>query len=317
MSQSKLSPGARIDQLLRSFGTGAKRMRWLRRLAVLHSIDQRLARLEEAVQGGRSTYMGNGLILVKTVVEGAQFGFLVEAEDRLISPWFIVSGRYETELTDFFTATLRPGDRCLDIGANFGYFTCLFARFCPEGQVIGVEPDAKLFGILRDNIHINGFGGHAAARHAAACEAEREVTLFRRLGRSANTSIVSMPESFTDHLGEPPNQPFTVAGTTVDRLAEAWGGRVDVMKVDVEGAEPLVLAGAAATIAANPDLQIVMEWSPGQIRAAGVDLGEFLDQVAGMGLLCHGLGPGRPLLSRDTLLGLHYAAGILLARRPR
>ncbi len=306
-----------LGPILRGLGAGARRLRLLRRMALLHSIDARLARLEEAVQGGRSTYMGNGLVLVKAVVAGAQFGFLVEAEDRLISPWFIVSGRYETELTDFFTAILRPGDRCLDIGANFGYFTCLFARFCPQGQVIGVEPDAKLFGILRDNIHLNGFGGHAAAHHAAACEAEREVTLWRRLGRSANTSIICMPESFTDQLGEPPNQAFTVAGTMVDRLAEGWGGRVDVMKVDVEGAEPLVLAGAAATIAANPALQIVMEWSPGQVRGAGFDLGEFLDQVAAMGLRCHGLGPGRPPLSRDTLLGLHYAAGILLTRRPR
>ncbi len=285
--------------------------------ARLGAMEARLARLEDFSHGSRATYMGHGLVLLKAVVHGHTIAYLVEADDRLIAPWFIASGHYETELTDFFAATLRPDDRCLDVGANFGYFTCLFARFCPQGRVIGIEADARLFTILRDNIHINGFGGHATPWQNAACESERMVQLHRRVGRSGNTSIARVPDSFTDLLGEPPSEAFSVSGVTVDGAVTRWEGRLDVMKVDVEGAEPLVFQGAATAIAANPQLQIVMEWSPGQIAHAGFGIGDFLDALAAMGLGFYGLEPGRPVLSRDALLGLDYAAGILLTRQPR
>ncbi len=283
----------------------------------LDTIERRLFQIEHHIQGGRSTYMGHGLVLVKTVIHGMQIAYLVEADDRLISPWFITSGQYETELTEHFVATLRPDDRCLDIGANFGFFTCLMARFCPQGKVIGVEPDPKIFAILRDNVHINGFGGHASARHAAVLDTVRPVTLHRRVGRSGNTSIARPSADFIAFLGEKPSEEFTVEGTTVDAIAAAFEGRVDVMKVDVEGAEPLVLEGTAAAIEANPGLQIVQEWSPGQMQGAGYDVGEFLDRVAALGLKPHALGRGGAAMSRDTLLGTFYAAGILFARKPR
>ena len=49
-------------------------------------------------------------------------------------------------------------------------------------------------------------------------------------------------------------------------------GRVDFMKIDVEGCEPLAFRGAKELIASNRQLKIVMEWSPGQIRSAGFDV---------------------------------------------
>lgn len=288
-----------------------------RLLAALQPIEARLTQLEGASEGWRGTYMGNGLVLIRVMVHKVQFAFLLEADDRLISPWLITSGHYEDELTDFFVNTRRLDDRCLDVGANFGYFTCLFGRFCPQGQVIGVEPDPRVFSIARDNVYSNGLQGVASMRHAAVCDADRELTLNRRVGRSGNTTIAPAPLSLTEAHGEKPAEPFQVSGITVDRLVEAFGGRLDVMKVDVEGAEPLVLAGAAQTIAANSALQIVMEWSPGQIVAAGFDIAKFLDDIAAMGLQCHALGPGRPRYSRDAMLNLPFANGILLTREPR
>jgi FkbM family methyltransferase len=277
------------------------------------STERRLAHLEH---GSNATYMGDGLVLVRAQVHGLTIAYLVEARDRLISPWFIVSGRYETELTDFFVRILRPDDHCLDLGANFGYYTCLFARFCPKGKVIGVEPDPSIHTLVRDNIHINGFGSIASARLAAMSANSEPVTLYRRVGRSGNTSIFRAPDHFTELLGEKPAETFTAAGLTVDALAQELG-RVDIMKVDVEGAEPLVLEGATGMLAANPAVQIVMEWSPGQMRAAGADIGAVLDRFAELGLNIYTLG-GRPEpLSRDTLLACTYAAGVLLTRSPR
>jgi hypothetical protein len=56
------------------------------------------------------------------------------------------------------------------------------------------------------------------------------------------------------------------------------------LKVDVEGAEPLVTRGAARMITANPDINIVVEWSAGQISAAGFDPEAFAKSLESLGL---------------------------------
>ena len=283
----------------------------------VQNIEQRLALMEAFSHGGRTTYMGEGLVLVKAIVNGVQIIYLVEATDRLIAPWFIATGLYETELTQHFCRILRKDDHCLDIGANFGYFTLLFGRFCPQGKAIGVEADAALFKIARDNIHINHLGRNTFIYHFAICETERELTLFRRVGRSGNTSIAKPAEDFLDYIGEAPGVEFSVQGVSIDQFFKYFGGKLDIIKIDIEGAEPLAFAGAQSVIAANPDLQIVMEWSPGQIQAAGFDVGEFLGKLSGMGLRFFRLDPALTEMSSDEFLNISYAPGILLAKNPR
>jgi FkbM family methyltransferase len=283
----------------------------------LAQLQGKLSLMEAFSHGGRTTYIGDGLVLVKAIVNGIQIIYLVEAADRLISPWFVASGRYETELTEHFGRILRKDDHCFDIGANFGYFTLLFGRFCPQGKSIGVEADEALFKIARDNIHINGLGSNTSIYHSAICETERELTLFRRVHRSGNTSIFKVHEGLLDYLGEVPSVEFSVQGVSIDHFYRHFAGKLDIIKIDIEGAEPLAFAGAQSVIAANPDLQIVMEWSPGQIQAAGFDVGEFLNTLSAMGLCFHRLDASATKLSSSDLLNIPYTAGILIAKKPR
>ena len=262
-----------------------------------------------------ATFVGNNRVLLGARVGNSTIAYYLEADDRLLSPWFIVSGQYEIELTNFFLRRLRKDSHCLDIGSNFGYFTCLMARYCPDGRVIGVEADRKIADLARDNIFINGFYGPADVVCAAASDREGELTLYRRTSRSGNTSVVEVGESFTTALDEPPVEPFTVASVRIDDLAERMEGRVDFIKIDVEGAEPLVLAGARETIRRNRNISIAMEWSPGQIAGAGFDLGAFMKNIAASGLRCFSLEryTEKPIAD-GALLALPYQAGIILRR---
>lgn len=275
-------------------------------------VNAKLDYLEHQTHGARSTYVGNNRVLVKAVVGRANIAYFVEADDLLLSPWFIISGTFETHVTDFFLRELRPDSHCLDLGSNFGFYTGLMGRFCPEGRVIAVEADAHVYPLVRDNIAINGFG-HATALNAAVCDTEREVTLHRRGERSANTSIVPVDAAYARSVGESPPETFTVGGVTVDALADRMGGRVDFIKIDIEGSEPMAIAGAKRTLAANPQITVVMEWSPGQIEAAGFDLRAFCDDLAQAGLKPFDLvGESLQPLTYEALLGIPYRAAIIL-----
>ncbi|MEJ0052115.1 MAG: FkbM family methyltransferase [Methylovirgula sp.] len=311
-----------LNNLLKNSFLGRKLDEIAARLAALDEVRARLAavelkldRLEIFSHGARATYVGGNRVLTKTVVADRQIAYLVEADDRLLSPWFIVAGGYETELTNFFVSALKPGSHCIDVGANFGYFTGLMARFCPQGRVIGIEPDAHVFELARDNIFINGFG-HAEVIHAAAGKHDFELTLHRRNTRSANTSIAKLPAEFIESMGEAPSEPFTVKCIPIDDLLPRLGGRVDFMKIDVEGAEPLVFEGAEKTIAANPQIRIVVEWSPGQLIAAGFEVSSYLSSLESMGLMPFDIEPDGSLkaLSFEELSQLPYRAGVVLKR---
>jgi FkbM family methyltransferase len=279
----------------------------------MNLLDQKMSILEYFSHGGRATYMGNNRVLVKAVVANANIAFFVDANDLLTSPWFIITGGYETQLTDYLVKELKSDSHCIDVGANFGYFTCLMARFCPQGRVIGIEPDQYVYEIARDNVFINGFANHANVVHAAASSSDADVQLYRRKTRLANTSIAKVDE---DHLmGEPPSEPFVVKGRRVDNLLPQANGRVDFMKIDVEGAEPLVFEGARNTIAANPNLTIITEWAPGQIKAAGFQVPAFLIALKAMGLHAYDIAPdGLVSISFDDLLNIPYRTGIALKR---
>ncbi len=283
-------------------------------LRPIKNINSKLNYLEQQTHGSRATFVGNNRVLVKVVIKGRNIAYFVEADDLLVSPWFIITGTYETPLTDYFLRELQPDSHCLDVGSNFGYFVCLMARFCPQGRIIAVEPDENVYPLARDNIAINGFA-HATVIHAAASDTECELTLYRRSERSANTSIVPVEEAFTTALGELPVVPFKIPGVPVDILADRLDGRVDFMKVDVEGAEPLVISGAQRTISRNPQMSIVMEWSPGQMQAAGFNIGSFIDDLRLTGLKAFDLDRDAVrALSYDELLNLPYRAGVVLKR---
>ncbi len=279
--------------------------------ALLALVDERLA----AAPRPTATYVGNNRVLVGTTVGGRTIAYYVEADDRLLAPWFIVTGQFETDLTHYFLRALKPDSHCIDVGANFGFYSCLMARFCPEGRVIGVEADRKIADLAQDNLFINALYERAEILCAAAGIHLDEVTLYRRHSRSGNTSIVKVGDNFTAALGEPPAEPFTVPGVRIDDLAERMGGRVDFIKVDVEGAEPLVLASARETIRRNRDIAIVMEWSPGQIAAAGFDLHGFTREIEGMGLRAFALERhGERPIARGALADMPYQAGVVLRR---
>lgn len=176
-------------------------------------------------------------------------------------------GHQETALLD---ALLRPGGTFVDVGANWGWFTLLAAsRVGPAGRVVALEPDPRLFPLLAGNAARNALG-HVLPLPVAASDREGEAELAGYEEGQGNRGLSSLVRSAAAEAGSAAGPVFRVRTARLDDLLEAHGvERVDLVKVDVEGAEEAVLRGMAEGIAARRYRAVLLELHPGLVDDAG------------------------------------------------
>jgi FkbM family methyltransferase len=227
----------------------------------------------------------------------------VDTRDALLAPSLLLHGLWEPEVTDWLTSTLKPGDVFVDIGANVGYFSLLAAKLVgTQGGVVAVEAHPRMAELLRRNIIANRVG--AVSWHRAAWSHPELLTFHMRVNFAANSSTGSLDPASLADLGD--SEELTeVQGVPVDDLLDQMH-RVDVIKIDVEGAETRVMRGLTRTIATNPEVTVMFEWSPGQMKMLDDDPQELIDVFTNAGfrfrLIEDGLAPIAPM----ELLGREY-----------
>lgn len=145
-----------------------------------------------------------------------------------------------------FRELLKPGDIAIDVGANWGLHTLYLSRLVGEtGRVVAVEPYPGAFEELRWHIDINHCQ-NVTLQNLAAGDEEKEERLIDDLGQMGVLSSVS-------HLRKIPEKvSFAVLEKPLDRIAEDLKlSKINLIKIDVEGAENKVLSGAEKIVKAH------------------------------------------------------------------
>jgi len=196
----------------------------------------------------RAVYLGDHTVLCRVL---GKYLVYADAQETGITPHLAMSGYWESWITTALARTLRPGWHCLDVGANHGYYTLVMADAVgPEGRVVPVEPTPRLAELLRETLDVNGFPDVAVAQRAASDTEGETLQLVVPERRSLNARL-SAEAGPTDAVVE-------VESTTIDAVTRDWP-RVDLIKIDVEGAEESVWRGMQRTIADNPDIVLLLE----------------------------------------------------------
>jgi len=212
--------------------------------------------------------------------------------------WFrleLLTNKHEQETIRHVQHLLGPGMTVLDVGAHIGFYT----RQCAElvgnsGRVIAFEPHPRTFEVLQSNVR--RFSQVTTLRMAVA-EERGTAELHDYLMMSASGSLNYDPEladlqrsqaQATDvapRLNEGfAAQTFSVETAPIDAvLAEHGIEQVDLVKMDIEGAEINALRGMRETIARSPGLTLIMEYNPQALRAFDLDPVVALEEVLGMG----------------------------------
>lgn len=198
------------------------------------------------------------------VVSLAQHGLRMQIVPRdQIGRALYLYGEFEVRETRFVGAALQRGEVFVDVGANAGYYTLLASRIVGnEGLVVAFEPSVRIRAQLERNVLLNGVA-NASIRPQA---------ISREQGKASFFESADPRNSGTASLQPGPGRvasPETVATTTLDEVADELGRRIDVLKVDVEGAELDVIAGGERTLSSREAPTIVFEhFGEGEIFSA-------------------------------------------------
>jgi len=198
----------------------------------------------------------------------------LDPDDTVVSPRLCAEGSFEHLETELVLREVRTGDVVVDVGANIGYYTLLFARQVgPTGHVYAFEPDPHNFGLLRRNVLQNGYT-NVTCVPCAVGDRSGTVRLYRNQGNrgdhriydsrdgriAIDTACVSLDDYFAD----------------IDRP-------VNFIKMDIQGAEALALRGMQRLLGrASGGLRLLTEFWPRGLTLCGENPGQFLDSLHGL-----------------------------------
>ena len=227
-----------------------------------------------------------------SVIQGHKM--FLATRGRYPSPDMVVD-RYEQATTDLFRQLLQPGMAVVDIGAHVGYFSLLAANLVGSGgRVYAFEPEPSNHLLLLRNIELNGYTNILALRKAVSSTSGPTDLFLSALDSGSHSIHAAGARGVTGTA--------RVEATTLDAFlaAEGWP-QVDLVKIDVEGAEGAVLEGMGHLLDRCRDLKLVVEFCPLLLQLMGVSPSALLDKLASLGFTVHVIDDRRGVLPPEAI----------------
>ena len=271
----------------------------------------RLDRIEQyALASARRVAIncGSGEILVRSEV-----GFILCApSDHAVLACLLDSGDLERGTRLLIQGFLKPNDLFIDVGANLGMHTLAAAHAMQgRGRIIAFEPFEPTQRLLSKSISMNGFAEMTEIHQVAVSNRGGHQTLF--LGATSG-----------HHSLFPLTTPSTLAPSPVEvalvRLDDVvlGGTKVDLIKIDVEGAELDVLESARQIIASNPSIALIVEFGFSHLARTGHTTKDWLAAFHDLGLVHRAINVDNGQLEEWTVAQLEAVDSInLFCARPK
>ncbi len=188
-----------------------------------------------------------------------------------------VDGYYDIPTVRVIQELLKAGMTFVDVGAHVGQYSLLASGLVgKEGAVHSFEPEPEVFNLLRHNILINGL--HNV--HLIGCAlgaSPKDVELYVARPDNIGQTSLRQPTNFS-------GVQVKVQCRTLDDYAEEHGmNRINLIKIDVEGAELDVLLGARGVLSRNPKPHIIIEFWEEFLQAYGSSCARVAEFLRGNG----------------------------------
>ncbi|MBP0628107.1 FkbM family methyltransferase [Cupriavidus sp. AcVe19-1a] len=245
----------------------------------IDNIHSRLDRIEEygyATARRVAIPCSQGDVLVKTEV-----GFILcAASDHALLACLIDTGDLELGTRLLIQKFLRPGDVFVDVGANIGMHTLAAAKALHgQGQIIAFEPFEPTKKLLERSAWLNGYANLVQVHHAAVSRASGKMNLY--LGATSGHHSLFHLDSVSGRQMSGPVE-VEVPVVSLDEVVPA-SQRVDLLKIDVEGAELDVIEGGRELLASNKSIGLIVEFGPSHLRRTNHSTVDWFNVFARLG----------------------------------
>jgi methyltransferase, FkbM family len=208
--------------------------------------------------------------------------------------------RFRVDKNDFLTIEvmkryLQKNYNCIDIGANYGYLLHYMVKIAPQGKHHAFEPITPLCNRLKKH-----YGKKVKVQNIALSDTNGSQTFYWYKHRPAVSGLKAR-----EHMGGTQSEAITVQTARLDDIIPADAEKIHLVKIDVEGAELLVLKGARETLTRHKPM-VLFECGKGGLDIFGHAPEDIYDLLAGCGLqvsLLEYYLMNRAPLSRDEFLG--------------
>lgn len=246
-------------------------------------------------------YLGDHTLMMQTIFGHAMY---LDSRDIGLTPHLLRQGCWEPDLTRFFLRIVRPGMRIVEVGANVGYYTLLACSLVgPAGRVTAFEANPAAVMLIRRSLLVNGFRDRATIVAMAVTDAPGTVILHQLDQRQVQSSLFDFSDDQLSIAGDRVTK-VEVPATSLDAFFDR-NEPIDLIRMDVEGAEPLVFDGMRRILERNLRIKVLLEFHPERIERSGRQPVEFLENIRAMGFRIQTVGSRGRLqqLPIDALVG--------------
>lgn len=200
-----------------------------------------------------------------------------------------INSRYEPEETAFVHRTVQPGQYVIDVGANIGYYSTLFASLVgPDGKVFSFEPDPENHAVLKRNVVENEL---KQVEVIPAAVSDRNGTLELFYSKDKGDQRI--------YDSQDGRRSMVVKSVTLDSFFENQVHSIDFVKIDVQGAEGYVLRGMSKLVKRNPGIILSLEFWPVGLEKSGFGALNMLELMDEIGLKYYDI--NLPQISQPTV----------------
>jgi len=241
-----------------------------------------------------------GVIL--TQVEGRKYYVDTKEDENSSRP--LVIGAYERGVTSLFKELVNEGMVVLDIGAHIGYYTLIAAGIVGDrGKVYAFEAAPENFSLLLRNIEVNGYTNVIPIQKAVSNKIGVTTLFLGPLGYAGTHSIYNVHNK---------SVMIKVEVTSLDEFFKDIQCKIDLIKMDIEGAEMSALEGMANLIKRNTSLKIITEFYPKLLQIAGFSPDGFLNKLTDFGFKLFIISNQKPYIKAAEITNIMKSCKIAL-----
>lgn len=168
---------------------------------------------------------------------------------------------FEFETLEHYVSLIENGDVILDIGANIGLFSIIGSEIVGDtGKIYAFEPSPKTFAALNENLTLNNCNNVVSSTLALSNSNGRADLIFPEEGRVNHEQGDLFTHLSYSEEGMGNDLSGNVQTCTIDSFMETHGvSRIDLIKIDIEGAEKLCFEGARELFSSENKPIIIFE----------------------------------------------------------